>query len=193
MLCRKCEQRLSKYENYAARMLRGEGVKRTKNTAKLYTISGINYHNFRLFGLSILWRAHISQDRLFEKVKLGRHADRLRTMILNDNPGKPDQYPFFIGEILGEHGILPEKIIMQATTARYEKHRCYRLPFYGFVWMFIVSSHKPTELIQACAVSQQGSMLVTKHKLGSITFMMNGLKSAGKAALNPNYRHMRVE
>ncbi len=47
----------------------------------------------RLFFISVLWRAGVSQNPFYENVDLGvEHEEKLRGLILNQDPGDPDDY-----------------------------------------------------------------------------------------------------
>jgi hypothetical protein len=50
-------------------------------------INGLDYAMFKLFHLSVLWRAGVSTREEFRNVKLGSHEDVIRQMLLRDDPG----------------------------------------------------------------------------------------------------------
>ncbi|VAW81253.1 hypothetical protein MNBD_GAMMA12-1540, partial [hydrothermal vent metagenome] len=57
LLCELCEEKLSKYERYVSLIFTG-AIPTTENTnGDLITINGLKYKEFKLFALSILWRA----------------------------------------------------------------------------------------------------------------------------------------
>ena len=67
----KCEQQLSIYEKYAKEVLMG-GVEITvKDEGDIIFVSDVDYQKFKLFQLSILWRASICNDKMFSRVELG--------------------------------------------------------------------------------------------------------------------------
>jgi len=53
---------------------------------------GIDYKLFKLFQLSLLWRAGVSDRPIFKEVALGRHQEILRRMLLDDDPGESHKY-----------------------------------------------------------------------------------------------------
>jgi hypothetical protein len=53
-----------------------------KQVGNVVHISGLNYEQFKLFQLSVLWRAGVSSHQFFDKVKLGQHAEELRLLSL---------------------------------------------------------------------------------------------------------------
>lgn len=99
ILCRVCEnERFAKLERYVSQVLYNGGgdalFQKQKNLdgATSLGIQGLDYKKFKLFALSILWKAHISDHRFFAKINLPDHENRLRTMLLNDDAGRGDEY-----------------------------------------------------------------------------------------------------
>lgn len=106
ILCLGCENRLSKLEGYGKEIIYGvygssgktlNFQLRTDGTDE-FSVSendkGYDYKRFKLFLLSILWRASISSRPFFAKIKLDKNVEgEIRQMILNDNPGEEYDYP----------------------------------------------------------------------------------------------------
>lgn len=87
LLCEACEQLLSPWERYASLVLKGGVPLAYRREGNVVFISGLDYRQFKLFQLSVLWRAGISSLPFFSKVKLGKHAETLRKCLLTGNPG----------------------------------------------------------------------------------------------------------
>jgi hypothetical protein len=94
LLCLACERLLNTYETYASLVIKGgaKGVSYRREGSVLF-LRGIDYCRFKLFQLSILWRAGVSSLPFFERVQLGPHQERLREMLLAGDPGKSSTYP----------------------------------------------------------------------------------------------------
>jgi len=58
-----------------------------------YRYDEYNYTELKLFFLSVLWRASVSSQPMFESVRLGVHEDALKRAILEKNVGDVDFYP----------------------------------------------------------------------------------------------------
>src|ERR1043165_2978464 len=99
MLCGKCEGFLSKFENYFADQWVKQGKLPATLSDPVIEIKGLDYAPFKLFHLSVIWRASVSQRDEFRNVKLGPHEEVIRTLLLNEDPGDPTLYPFW-GRIL---------------------------------------------------------------------------------------------
>src|SRR4030042_6422490 len=99
ILCEKCDKEiLGNYEAYAKRVLYGGAplslpIKPERMFNKTWMpVGNIDYKKFKLFLLSILWRASITSRPYFSQVKLDHHENIIREMILNDNPQKREDY-----------------------------------------------------------------------------------------------------
>jgi hypothetical protein len=55
-------------------------------------IHSFDYPRLKLFFLSLLWRADVTSDPMFKAVRLGAHEQRIRKMILQKDPGSPEDY-----------------------------------------------------------------------------------------------------
>lgn len=107
ILCKDCDgDIIGSYETYGRLALYAEinesadgpipehGV--TETGIPVTRMTNLNYQKFKLFLLSILWRASISTRSFFQDVKLGPYEDQIRRMILEDNPGRAEDFPILI-------------------------------------------------------------------------------------------------
>src|SRR5580700_1257902 len=92
LLCDRCEQQLSRYEKYAAEVMSGRLKHHYRRRGSRITINDIDYARFKLFQQSILWRASVSSLEFFRLVALGPHEERLRNMLLFEEPGTVDAF-----------------------------------------------------------------------------------------------------
>ena len=141
LLCKDCEQHLNKYESYFADMWFRNQLIPTHLSEELKTISGLDYKRFKLFHMSILWRAGIASREEFASVKLGDYEERLRQLILTDDPGDPNQYSVF-GYIL----VFPKnyKVIHSLLIPPVEVDLfnvpSFHVTFGGCVWHYFLSN-----------------------------------------------------
>ena len=107
ILCKNCETNIiGKLDDYAAKFLHDKFQTKTIFHSKqidgkeCFTVENnpnYDYARFKLFLLSMLWRASISSRPLFQAIKLSFPIeDHLRLMILKNMPGEPEEYPCFI-------------------------------------------------------------------------------------------------
>ena len=137
LLCSACDGQLGQYESYAARLLRRADTEAAAAQGGV-ELTGVDFTTFRLFGLSLLWRAHIARGHMFGAVNLGQHAESLGVMLENQDPGQPHQFGFALAKVVGLelHGTM----VIAPMAAKYKGHRAYRFMARGYDWAFVVSS-----------------------------------------------------
>lgn len=140
LLCEDCEGQLSQYENHVRQIFYGgTGIYITNGNP--IKIEGIDYQKFKLFQLSILWRASVSNLDFFENVSLGPHEEKIRKMIFNETPGSNLKYPCLFFMMLMEQNDVLDSFIYPPQMLRIDGHRVFRFIFGGGFWIFFVSSH----------------------------------------------------
>lgn len=99
ILCEKCDNvLLGQLERYASSILYGGKNDATftsqidKNGIEVLEIKGVDSTKFKLFILSILWRAHISSNPFFKDVHIPQHEQKLRQLILRSASGRDNEY-----------------------------------------------------------------------------------------------------
>lgn len=142
LLCGDCETKISRFEDYARRVLLGGKELEFRRNGNVVMIEGLNYKLFKLFQLSILWRAGVSTLKMFERVDLGRFETVLREMLINEEPGEQDLFGCVMFGLKDNSGVTAD-LIVQPMKVRVEGHMCYRFIFGGFMWVCFVSGRKP--------------------------------------------------
>ena len=183
LLCQSCETLLSKYERYARTVLFGGTEISVQKEDEKLIIGDIDYNQFKLFQLSVLWRASVSNHRFFSGVNLGsRHQEILRKRILAENPESWTSYGCIICALTGKHEPITD-FMLQPEKARIDGHICYRLTFGGFLWLCFVSGHSQDTRLQNCFLTESGSLTVFLKPLECFDFIRvfaNQLHQAGK-------------
>jgi hypothetical protein len=133
---------LDVWETYAASVLKGGIELEFKNEEWGFTVRGVEYARFKLFGMSLLWRAAASRRPEFDGVRLGPHEERLRKMLDAGDQGLPHEYGFSIVFVPDpEARELFGHVISPPHPARYKAHHVYRFMLGFTIWLFPVSSH----------------------------------------------------
>ena len=107
ILCEDCDSGLiGKLDDYFAKFINGEfpsviqpRFERMDNRDIIVRENDphYDYNRFKLFLLSLLWRASISSRPMFGQIKLPPEVEEdLRQRLLKHLPGEPDLYPCFI-------------------------------------------------------------------------------------------------
>jgi hypothetical protein len=139
----------------------------------------LNYRLFKLFHLSILWRASVSMLADFTKVDLGPHEETLRRMILDDDPGPVSKYRLAAQVILRPNSREVHRgVIAVPEKLRYEGGWYYSSIYAGCVWHCFVSANicSPFDLLTDDGIF---SMLVLDIR--DIPNVWSSLKRAGGA------------
>ena len=136
LLCKACESRFARYESYAASLFRRMDDSFNESMPGI-EITDIDLTTFRLFGLSLLWRAHESSLHIFGTVNLGPYAEPLRQMLLAEDPGQAHEYGFALARLTGldTHGTM----FVGPAPKRYGTARAYQFLALGYVWVFVVA------------------------------------------------------
>ncbi|WP_179377361.1 hypothetical protein [Winogradskyella wichelsiae] len=110
ILCEDCDNKIlgANYEKYAKQSMYGKNIDpkiapicknyKTVNDDLEYTIcKNINYGKMKLFLLSILWRASITDRKQFRNVQLGdKHEEKIRKLIYENITPKESEYPIMM-------------------------------------------------------------------------------------------------
>ncbi|EMY71556.1 hypothetical protein [Leptospira vanthielii] len=170
MLCTECEGFLNTTYEQPIHQFWKENINiRSLNGSEdpYFVRQNLNYTKFKLYHLSILWRAHHSKNPIFEKVNLGeKHEKILREMILTKNPGKETDYPIF-GSVLfrdrtGE--VMIDLMINPIRVKTQDGHYAYKFLYGGVSWWIGVSSHIRLES-NTDSLTDDGRMILYKSYL----------------------------
>jgi hypothetical protein len=158
LLCQNCESRISLWERYAAGVLEG-GVELTvRRDGAFVHVSGLDYASFRLFQLSVLWRAAVSSLPFFRNVQLGRHAEQIRALLLAGKPGRHLRYGCLMFGLKFMSGSL-NAVVIQPTVQRLHGQRAFRFVFGGFLWVYLVANHDVAAPLSQGILSPTGSLM----------------------------------
>jgi hypothetical protein len=157
LLCSNCETQLSRYEKYASELLDSIEILSTSKPGGLESIviPNVDYKLFKLFQLSILWRASISKDEMFADVFLGPYEEIIRNMILNNNPGKPYEFGCTLYSSEGTKSL--KTLIWPPRRFRFAGITCYHFLIFGFEWIYIISK-RFTKLPLMESLREDGSL-----------------------------------
>jgi len=136
LLCRDCECQLSRYEGYARDVLY-EASDVVSGTPQGFEFL-VDYRQFKLFELSILWRVGVSRLPEFKDVNLGSHERRLRNMLRQESPGATEEYGCIKIWPLSYRNIM-DQLIMSMGMGKIERVQCCRLVIGGMCWFFFLS------------------------------------------------------
>lgn len=143
LLCERCEQRFSKYELFAAPIIKLIPELINEGTNHILEIPHIDYKIFKLFHMSLLWRASISNNFMFSKVNLGNDEERLRRMLLDENPGEVEEFACVM--LVQRNPQIIHRLIMSPTTDFISNTPCFRFQTGSLFWYFTIDASRLTK------------------------------------------------
>jgi hypothetical protein len=185
LLCDACEQKLSIWERYASLALKGGVPLTARQDGNVVRISGLDYRQFKLFQLSVLWRAGVSSLPFFERVELGKHAEVLRQLLLTGDPGSPERYGCFMFGLKHEAGAFTG-VIMQPGKVRLNGHIAYRFIFGGFLWAMLVSGHDLGAPLNQCTLNTAGNIVILLRNASEMENLVSFSVELGKMGRAPS-------
>lgn len=164
LLCEGCERILKRYEDYFAQVWFQDHPLPTElppgiDSARL---DGLDYHRFKLFHLSVLWRAHCAEGPEFSEINVGdRHEIRLRKMLYEGEAGADTEYPLSATLILRANSReIAVDLIGAPSASRLEGHRICTTIYAGCAWSVVVSSHESERSLGSNRLLKDGSLFV---------------------------------
>jgi len=168
ILCENCDNKiLGKLESYASIVIWGgkskpdyypkyEG-KINQLNQKFLHVTNLDYTKFKLFLLSIIWRASISKHKIFNSVSLGEHEESIRKMIIENNPSSKDDYPVGMF-ILTQNDSGPTKMISNPLPIKKDKSLIYHFLINGLVINYKIEGQADKELYDQICISENNTM-----------------------------------
>ena len=185
ILCADCDNVLiGGWESYASQIFYG-GTNppiiaenfRKPDGLEFLQVRGVDYEKFRLFLLSVVWRASISKRPFFANVSLGPHEEKIRRILIDRNPGKANQYPCLISTY--RKGVLPKEVIAAPKKIRIHgnsgdiKKIGYSFLIGGFLFMYKISENENDDAFLEAAISENGDMMVPHIPHNQATKILN--------------------
>lgn len=172
LLCSACEARLNQYERHSRRLFVDPLPPHIPNSRLIREHPRLDYSQFKLFCLSILWRASVSSLPVFKHIDLGPHEENIRSMLLINNPSDEFTYPIQVFALHFERNHFRD-FLVEPTWARLDGRKFYRFVFMGFVIFIYVSGHPIPSGQQRLAITPSKPIQTFDHELGDFTFLRN--------------------
>lgn len=174
LLCSECETRLSTYEttfqqNWMDTIPSDFRHLQTKPMADVIEVDVGDFAQFKLFHLSVFWRAAVSSGfKIHDDISLGPFERQIADMLLSGNAGLPGQFPF-IGILKLDESKRPVADITQLArgSGRFETHHYYMMSYAYCDWIFVVTLDGPdwlTALETTCRQNGVFLMPTIPHK-----------------------------
>ncbi len=175
LLCAGCEQHLNRMaEQYASSVLGRMDALSIPPDERSATIPGVEYTPFKLFTMMQLWRAGVAGGEMWEKVRLGPQEEKLRVMLLKEDPGTPNQYACAITKVPASLGPLARAVVPFAG-AKYGGHHVYEFTARGYSWMYVASDRFKGFEEPDMILSEEGDLPIHSDATGSLGLRANAL------------------
>jgi hypothetical protein len=172
LFCDDCEQLLNdRYENpFLVDWIENFPLTKKLIPEQFYSITVPSYERFRLFHLSVLFRASVSSKPTYREVNLARHEERIRKMILSSDPGENWQYLLIGYAVIHDKTNEVVNLIGRPEKRKFDDVKCYSMIYGGVEWWTTVISHR-TKHLEKLALQPDGSMSVMAVPWNSIPIM----------------------
>ena len=181
LLCDECEQYFNELETYTANLFNRDNKISAKYEGDNVIFSNVNYNKFKLFQLSLLWRAGISTLEFFSGVNLGPHEAKIKSLLIEKSPGKSTDYGCVMVFQFSSEKELLDSIVVKPHSYRSFGHRSFIFVLGAAMWIYFVSSHTNTFEYRDYFLKEDGTLKVKRkaddYMLKSIA---NKLEKAGK-------------
>lgn len=182
LLCGSCETRISRYEtDFATYWYGPTGLPaKVDSGCEALVLSGAPYAAFKLFHISILWRAAVST--LCQGVNLGPYESKMRLMLLVGEPGDPSHFPVAGQVLIDEAGQVMHGLVTSPARYKSPPSYAYRACYAGCEWHIVVTDH-PNAGQQLLAQSV--------NTAGEVVLLITGWLSTGSITAIRDYMARR--
>lgn len=138
-----------------------------KNKEEIINVK-VDYSDFKLFHLSVLFRASISRLPTFSEVNLGPHEEKIRKMLLNKDPGSASIYPIHGYAIIHHETSEIIHAVTKFIKSKFNGCRAYGAIYSGVHWWIGVSSHIDKEFV-SLSLNTQGYIPIHSRKMNEVS------------------------
>ena len=149
MLCFDCEQLLNdRYEKYfKALWFDNKLLPKTLEFGSCLNISSLDYKKFKLFHLSVLYRASVSTLPEFKEVTLGPHEEKIREILWGDIFTPDGRYSILCHALIKngseiQYGLMTSPFKLRQPNG----HLSYGFCFGGCVWYYVIDSRNMSKI-----------------------------------------------
>lgn len=170
ILCAVCDNiKIGQLEDYASKVLYGGKLSagnqpkfsayRNQHDIVHTLVENILYSEFKLFLLSVLWRASISSREYFNKVNLSPYEEELRLMILNKDAKEPVNFPCIIMTLRNDLERSKE-LHLQPVRSRRKSGSIYPFVISGTLYVFYVPNYSGPKELKDFYINKSNEMKV---------------------------------
>jgi len=164
ILCQPCEAIYMKWDGYPKTFFDNPFNNQKALAVYQYNeiigheLFNVDYKQLKLFALTLLWRMHTTQHVNFKDVRLGHHIDRIRTLILNQDPGSDNEFSIMIGKFNYADKSIPFHI--SPFRRKIEGINCYVVHLYGYTLFIKVDKQTHPTIFQEIRLRESGYLFL---------------------------------
>jgi hypothetical protein len=160
LLCQSCETRLSGWETPSTPVWREAVNQLVGATPESIITVRADYRTFKLFSLSLLWRASVAEHDNFSAFDLGPLEPTVREMLLTSTPGAVSEFQSLA--VAPANLDLLRGVIGPCGGGVWHGLKTFRLSISGIQWLFFAEPNA-SSLLQYPAVTHAGfTVLVSR-------------------------------
>jgi hypothetical protein len=177
ILCADCDNKLiGGLEDYGRKVLFGglfneeaienQNFKNPTDGLESSLFKNVDYTKFKLFLLSILWRASITKREIFKEARLSASDnEKLRKMLINKDAGKVNEYPIIFLSYLNDQTI-PTDVIFQPIRSATKDIVTFLIG--GFIFIYnITDNYQDINEISDLTITPENKMTMMHLPRGS--------------------------
>lgn len=184
ILCRDCEDRFQGVDDYAQNLLlkkECDHVELKKNGKVVgYRVDDVDYARLKCFFISVLWRASVSDQDFYSKVRLGPYESEVKRLIWDNECGRSDQYSFVVSRFTDTK---IGRTILDPHRERWHGVNYYRLYLYGYVVYIKVDKRDSPTIMKHFEIQNDGPLFVVGrdiHNSSEYPVMVSIAKKSAK-------------
>ncbi len=163
ILCKNCEDLFSKLDDYGAKILISRKELKplfSNNSTVGFMLNGVDYRLLKLFFISILWRASVSNMPFFKKVKLGTLEHEAKRLIWSGDSGGEHTFSFVLAKFTGDSSF--NKAMLDPYPRRVAGTLYYLFYLAGYV-LYIKASSNPTPRVFRKFISNSDELIIVNR------------------------------
>jgi len=162
LLCGRCERFFSdRFEKPFKRLWYDKPILPQVAMRPKYKLCIPEYSAFKLFLLSVLWRASVCPVQPFASVDVGELEPALRSMLEAEDPGTASDFPIYAFMLLVPDRRLVAPLVMQPySPGELQGSRVFVFIFGGCMWHFVVTTAAVPRAVDRIVLKETGMLLV---------------------------------
>jgi hypothetical protein len=171
LLCKQCDgDIIGSYDKYAIEVIRDKKHIKEQSYVNLLKWDNLDYNRFKLFHLSVLWRAHLSKENCRAINLTEEQAEQLRQYILSGKAPDEYEYPLYglsLFDAFSNVNQCDEIITFGNCYQRLEApdSKMFVFIYGGIAWHYIVPCAKHDDILQSLFLKKSKSFILEKQNL----------------------------